>query len=215
MEKIAIEKLQKKLNEEYADVGTITISDASQALVMPKEIQFVESIMEFTQALDSDEPIVVAQDSYGYYLIDGYHRLKKHLENRDTAISVIVLEDYELERLDDNLFDFISRLVGKTICALDNYTFSVDGRLFYIKTNEGCGGCGNGWSDLKILPEFISKGIKIQDVRMEPPTGDSEDEDVYDDEYDLYINGKLFARVDAGWGNGYYGGDFDIIKSSF
>lgn len=209
MNKIAIDKLQEKLNKEYAGVGTITISDASQAIVMPKEIHFIESIMKFTQALDSDEPIVVAQDAYGYYLIDGYHRLKKHLENRDTAINVIVLDGYRLERLDDSLFDFISRLVGKTICALDNYTLSVDGRLFYIKTNEGCGGCGNGWSDLKILPEFISKEIKINDVRA------YKDEDYYDDNYDLYINDKLFAKVDTGWGNGYYGGDFDIIKSSF
>lgn len=200
MEEERIEKLEKKLNEEYKAIGTITIKEASEAAVNTKEVQFIDSIMRIVQPLNSDEPIIV--DS-AYYLIDGYHRLKRHLEDGNETVKVIMLRDYSLKRFGDNLLDFFKGIIGKTICALDDYIISVDGKLFCIEINEGCGGCGNGWSDLEILRNFIGKEVKIKKVH-------AIDDSDYDDKYDLYINGKLFAKVDTGWGNGYYGGDFKI-----
>lgn len=204
-----IKKLEKELNEEYADLGEISIDSASKKTVDPSSIVYVDPIMERVEPLESDEPIVVGKSFWAWesmQLIDGYHRLKKAITNGDDEIEIIYLEDYILDRKDDNLLSFVKGLVGREICFHDNYTFELDGELYKIKKNEGCGGCGNGWSDLEVVPKFIGETIGVQSVH-------SEDEGhTNPDKYDLFINDKLFAEVDTGWGNGYYGGDFDIIR---
>ena len=78
----------------------------------------------------------------------------------------------------------------------------VDNKKYLIVENEGCGGCGNGWSSIKVVNDYINKPIKIKTVES------NEEND--SDEYKLIINGDHVADVDTGWGNGYYGGDFEI-----
>lgn len=203
------EQLQKELNEEYKDLGEITIEKMSKKVVDPTDIEYVDSIMEKVEPLESDEPIVVGDAGWRSYkhikLIDGYHRLK-HALTSDDDIEVFYLDRYELNRNDDTLLSFMKEQVGKQIKFYGNYTFELNDKLYKIKKNEGCGGCGNGWSDLEVEDDLIGKTAKIQSVHSE------DGDDYYGDEYDLYINDKLFAKVDTGWGNGYYGGDFDIIR---
>lgn len=203
-----IKKLEKELNEEYKEIGTITIENASEKTLELSEIDYVGSIMERVEPLNIDEPIIVGYrwQRGGIHIIDGYHRYKNALINNEEDIEVILLEDFILDRKDDNLLSFVKGLVGREICFHDNYTFELDGELYKIKKNEGCGGCGNGWSDLEVTSKFIGEPVKIQSVHSEG------EEYTNTDKYDLYINDKLFAKVDTGWGNGYYGGDFDIIR---
>lgn len=205
------EKLEQKLNKEYKELGEIKIEEISQSTLKPKDVKYVKSIMENVKPLESDEPIVVGKHWDELKLIDGYHRLKNSIIN-GTDIKAIILEDYNLKRNDDTLLSFMKNIKGHKIYFYDNYTFKLDGKIYNIKPNEGCGGCSNGWSDLEVLPKFINKEIKINKVKSK----DKDDEwnnDLYiDDKYDLYINDKLFAKVDTGWGNGYYGGDFEIVR---
>lgn len=196
-----MKKIVEKLNNEYGNIGTISVEDMSTESLEPRQIEYVQSIMDNVTPLDSDEPIVVGLEYGDFKLIDGYHRLKSRILAK-TSINAIILKRYRIYRKSDNLFGFMSSLVGKTIKFLENNTFELDGKLYYIKENEGCGGCGNGWSSFKLLPKFINRKINIKTVTSK----DSE----YD-KYELFINGKLFANVDTGWGNGYYGGDFEIV----
>ena len=199
------EELEKKLNTEYKNVGVISIKDIKETTLKLSEIRVVGSILDNVEPLDSSEPIVVAKE-YGfentYHLIDGYHRLKHCQLNNKKEVDVVILEDYSITRYDDTLLDFMKKTVGKKIYFYDSYTFKLDDSIYYIKANEGCGGCSNGWSSIEVLPEFIGKNIMIKDVKTK--VGE------YEDLYDLYINDKLFAKVDTGWGNGYYGGDFEV-----
>lgn len=199
------EELEKKLNTEYKNVGVISIKDIKETTLKLSEIRVVGSILDNVEPLDSSEPIVVAKEyrfENTYHLIDGYHRLKHCQLNNKKEVDVVILEHYSITRYDDTLLDFMKKTVGKKIYFYDSYTFKLDDRIYYIKANEGCGGCSNGWSSIEVLPEFIGKNIMIKDVKTK--VGE------YEDLYDLYINDKLFAKVDTGWGNGYYGGDFEV-----
>lgn len=205
MAKSKIKKLEEKLNKEYEGLGTISIRSIAENNIPIKSIDYVESIMRVVKPIKNDEPIIVAE-KWGwekrYKLIDGYHRLKSKILNQEN-INVIILENYNLDRCNDNLYLFIESLIGKTLKFIDCNTIEIDNKFFFIKENEGCGGCGNGWSSISVKSELIGKKIKIKSVsRIE----DKHDEDLYE----LYINGKIVAKVNTGWGNGYYGGDFEI-----
>lgn len=194
------EQIQNKLNIEYKKLGIIKINKIHEELVNPSKIEYIESIMDNIKELDIDEPIIV---SSSYKLIDGYHRLKFHLKSNQD-ISVIVLDSYRINRSDDYLLDFLDKSVGSTIEFISDYTFVLDGIAYTIKENEGCGGCSNGWSSFDLIPKIKGKKMKIKKIECK------ETEKHREDEYDLYINNKLIAHVDTGWGNGYYGGDFNI-----
>ena len=202
-----MKELQAKLNKEYEKIGTITIGVMHEEIMPLSGIIYVESIMEIAEPIKSDEPIVVAKSHYpeGYVVIDGYHRLKSKIQDGEKEIRVILLDDYKISRKADSLLDFISGLKGSTVRFASDEAILVDGELYEIKANEGCGGCGNGWSNLKVLEAFVNKDIDIKTVEAKNDNGD---------DYELHINGEMVAEVDTGYGNGYYGGDFKIFIRS-
>lgn len=197
------EEIENKLNKEYKKIGKITIRELHEENININDIKYINSIMNYISPLDIEEPIIVGKDYNGYYLIDGYHRLKSKLEKLEKEIKVIVLDSYSINRENDTLYDFLKSLIGEEIKFIDSNTLLCDNKLYQIEENEGCGGCSNGWSSIEVLPEFINKTIKINTI-----------EDRYErkneDEYELYINGIKIADIDTGYGNGFYGGDFKI-----
>ena len=196
-----MKQLEEKLNKEYKNIGEITISSMHKDNINIKDIKYIQSIIDIIDPLDSSEPIIVSKSYNGYELIDGYHRLKSKIKKGDINIDVVVLDEYSIKRKSDNLLEFFEGLVGETIKFVNDETFSINGKYYMIECNEGCGGCSSGWSSIEVLPEFINKSIKIGTIVDKGDDGDL---------YDLYINGIMIAKVDTGWGNGYYGGDFGI-----
>ena len=156
--------------------------------------------MNKIKPLESNEPIIVSKDWDKYNLIDGYHRLKFHKENNDSNLNVILLE-CDIKRKDDKLIEFMKRITGETICFLIDEIFKINNKIHYIECNEGCAGCRNGNSSFYLQPNIINKKINIKKVKAKNKD---------DDFYDLFINDIFIAKVDTGWGNGYYGGDFKI-----
>jgi hypothetical protein len=196
------ETLETKLNKEYKNIGTVTINEMHEDIIPVSEIAYVGSIMKMIEPLDIDEPLVVGKTWRDEYtLIDGYHRLKNKIRNGEKEIKVIVLDKYKINRTQDTLFRFIQGLIGQKIRFIDSEIMVVDGKYYEIKSNAGCGGCGNGWSSLDVNKKFINKEITVKTVATK---------DQNEDVYDLYVNGVMVARVDTGYGNGYYGGDFEV-----
>lgn len=79
-----------------------------------------------------------------------------------------------------------------------------DGTQLLTYENEGCGGCGNGWSDLPDLSLLANHDNAITNV-----------ESVYDKDETtfrlfIYYSDERFdvGSGDDGYGNGYYGGGF-------
>lgn len=196
-------EIEKKLNIEYKNIGTISIQELHESVIDISKIEYVNSIMDKILPLESDEPVILGKKyNDNYVIIDGYHRIKDKLLKKDTNINAYILDKYSIKRETDTLFGFLEKLVGKNIKFIDSNLFIVDNIHYQIKENEGCGGCSSGWSSIEVLPEFIDKTINIKKI---------ESIGKYDsDEYDLVINGKKIAKVDTGYGNGYYGGDFEI-----
>lgn len=85
-----------------------------------------------------------------------------------------------------------------------------DGTQLLTYENEGCGGCGNGWSELPDLSLLANHDNAITNV-----------EAVYDKDGTMYGEDCIFrlfvyyaderfdlGKGDDGYGNGYYGGGF-------
>lgn len=200
---MTLEELENKLNKEYKNIGTIKINEIHEDVLDIKDIAYVSSIMQVINPLDIDTPIVVAKSwRDNFTLIDGYHRLKNKIKNGETQIKVVILDDYKLSRKNDTFLEFIKSLVGQKIKFIDDEIVVVEGAYYEIRPNEGCGGCSSGWSSLDIKKEAVNKEMVVKTV-------DSKEQ--YEDVYDLYINGEIIAIVDSGYGNGYYGGDFEVF----
>ncbi len=109
-------------------------------------------------------------------------------------------------------FDF---LIGKSIkkvthCSsyLDGERFNLicdDGTVIEIETNEGCGGCGNGWSYFDDLMKLEESDNVITDIKVKYK---------YDDEFVMFVyyidNKYIKLEGTDGYGNGYYGGGFYV-----
>ena len=196
------QELEQKLNEEYKNIGNISIEGLSKDVIDISKIEYIHSIMEKIPPLDVDDEIVVTENYNGNYkIIDGYHRMKSKLIKGEKNINVYILKNYCITRKNDTFFSFMESLTGKNIKFVEDNLIVIGNKYYQIKENEGCGGCDNGWSSIRVLPKFIGKEIKIKIISI----GNSNS-----DEYDLIINGEKIAEVDTGWGNGYYGGDFKI-----
>jgi len=183
------------------NISTIDIKESHNLTTNISDINYVKDIMVRIEPLETAEPIIVAKKWSDYFVIDGYHRLKNALMNNKTSIDCIVLDNYKINRKNDSLFDFLSSLKGQKIKFIDDTTLIIDNVYYKIDENEGCGGCSNGWSSIKVLPKFFNKDIKINKIYSV---------DTGYDTYDLYINNVVIANVNTGYGNGYYGGDFSV-----
>lgn len=105
--------------------------------------------------------------------------------------------------VDGDNFDF---LIGKAIKEVKNNTLICeDGTKITIEENEGCGGCGNGWSSLEDLKILEGNGV-ITNVESKYETNSN-------DKFKLFIyyhEKALEISGDDGYGNGYYGGGFYV-----
>ncbi len=119
------------------------------------------------------------------------------------------------QSFDGDGFDWlIGRRIGKVedaVAPADTYMETGgylltcdDGTQLLTYENEGCGGCGNGWSDLPDLSLLANHDNAITNV-----------EAVYDKDETtfrlfIYYSDERFdvGSGDDGYGNGYYGGGF-------
>lgn len=108
-------------------------------------------------------------------------------------------------------FDF---LLGKSIIKVEDksegYILTCgDGTIIKVATNEGCGGCGNGWSSFNDLMKLEKNNNVITNIKTEY-SKDNWDEDKFK-MFVYYEDGKINElNGDDGYGNGYYGGGFYI-----
>ena len=123
------------------------------------------------------------------------------------------------EHYDGRDFDF---LIGKSIIKVeekivkddygylcDGYVLTCnDGTIIEIGINEGCGGCGNGWSSFDDLKKLEDNNNVITNIKVAYKDGWEEDKFkmfvYYEDGTINELNG------DDGYGNGYYGGGFYV-----
>lgn len=124
------------------------------------------------------------------------------------------------EHKDGKDFDF---LIGKSIIKVeekqikDEYGDNVDGYILTCKdgaiieiaTNEGCGGCGNGWSSFEDLKKLEENNNIITNIEVKYIEDGWED-----DEFTMFVyyedNTINQLKGDDGYGNGWYGGGFYI-----
>lgn len=116
-------------------------------------------------------------------------------------------------------YENLDFLIGKKIVEIKEPNFSnrevafaecvcSDGTILQISTNEGCGGCRNGWSDIN-HDEFFNLANHdnaIMNIKYER-------NDKYGDEYKAFIYFDMeekpaIVNFDDGTGNGYYGYGF-------
>lgn len=113
-------------------------------------------------------------------------------------------------------FDF---LIGKSIVKVEkfkekgmfddvnNYKLTChDGTIIIVEENEGCAGCGNGWSNFEELKKLENNRNIITAINVE-----YEDEDRFK-MFVYYQHGGINQLIgDDGYGNGYYGGGFYVL----
>lgn len=91
----------------------------------------------------------------------------------------------------------------KYILVCEDYT------IIEIEPNEGCGGCGNGWSSFKDLKKLECNHNAITNIKVEY----SKDEgDEYEFKMFVYYEDGTINKLngDDGYGNGCYGGGFYV-----
>lgn len=114
-------------------------------------------------------------------------------------------------------------LIGKSIIKVEqekgNYDRDIfklicdDDTIIEIETNDGCGGCGNGWSSFDDLKKLEQNHNAITNVVCKY----SENSYMENDEFKLFIYYKddvLTLNGNDGYGNGYYGGGFYVTVKS-
>lgn len=123
------------------------------------------------------------------------------------------------EHRDGKDFNF---LIGKSIIKVeekqvkddineevDGYVLTCkDGTIIEIATNEGCGGCSNGWSNFKDIKKLEENNNVITNIEVKYNSK------LWEDEFIMYVyyddNSINILNGDDGYGNGYYGGGFYI-----
>jgi len=200
------EKLELLLNEEYKLIWNIKIDGVSEETVEIEKINYIRYIIDNAEPNPSNENIIVSRTFSGQInLIDWYHRLKHKIINGERNIQCYVLDWYKIQRYNDVLFDFIERLKWSEIEFIWDLRLKVNDSVYLIEENEWCWGCSSGRSSFELTEWMINKKIVVDTVTRE---------NVYEDLYDLVINGEIIAHVDQWYGNGYYWGDFEVYLVS-
>lgn len=115
-----------------------------------------------------------------------------------------------MKHINGNDFDF---LIGKKIIEVREGDYSEyelvcdDGTIIEFDTNEGCGGCSNGWSSIDDLKILENSNNAITNVECQY---NENDEDLFT-LFIYYENGTINKlKGNEGYGNGYYGGGFYV-----
>lgn len=200
-----LKELESNLNKEYSWLWKIYIQNAYKDNVNVNNISFVQSIMDIVNPLDIDEPIILAKKYWQthYIIVDWYHRVKNWLLSWKIQFDSVILDKYNINRINDNLFNFLSNNVWNKISFIDDYIIRIWKEIYQILPNEWCWWFSNWRSEMVIKKEYINKKMLVKEVKQEY---------VDDDVYDLYINWYKVAEVDTWRWNGYYGWDFEINK---
>ena len=86
-----------------------------------------------------------------------------------------------------------------------------DGTELLLAGNEGCGGCSNGWFELRRLNDMPINGITNVEIGYED-RGYGEDYDQNPEIYRIFVlaqDGRFeLATIEGDTGNGYYGTGF-------
>lgn len=117
-------------------------------------------------------------------------------------------KEFQVDGIDFNFLigKKINKVIEKNSWGVDEYILVCDDCIITITTNEGCGGCGNGWSSIKDLKKLEGNSV-ITNVVCKY----SESE--WSDKFKLFIyyhDKTLEIEGDDGYGNGYYGGGFYV-----
>lgn len=128
-------------------------------------------------------------------------------------------EDFDSENCVDEVSKDIQDLIyGQSVVEvrhIDDYNIKLvlsNGLVLHAMSNEGCGGCSNGWYDIDNILDLGITGNVITKVEVESPKF------AEDGTYKLFIYSldKRMLEVDfTGCDNGYYGTGIIIsVKSS-
>lgn len=114
-------------------------------------------------------------------------------------------------------------LIGKSIIKVeekklkDEYGYDVDGyvltckdgTIIEVELNEGCGGCGNGWSSFEDLKKLEENNNIITNIEVK-----YDSDDIDEDYFTMFVyyedNTINQLKGDDGYGNGWYGGGFYV-----
>lgn len=111
-----------------------------------------------------------------------------------------------------DLVELFKSLIGQKIICVDEVgvtkILTTDkGVKLTVEENEGCGGCGNGWSSFVMPDDLTDCNNAIVDVSI---TSGNDGEGSYI--LSIFKENKQISKIltDDGYGNGYYGGGFQI-----
>ncbi len=131
---------------------------------------------------------------------------------------ILKYEDFDSENCVDEVDKGIQDLIyGQSVVEvrhIDDYNIKLilsNGLVLHAMSNEGCGGCSNGWYDIDNILDLGITGNVITKVEVESPAC------AEDGTYKLFIYSldKRMLEVDfTGSDNGYYGTGFTIFVKS-
>lgn len=126
-----------------------------------------------------------------------------------------------------DLVEFFKSLIGQKIINArevdrddwedtHDYILTTDkGVELIISTNDGCGGCENGWSSFLIPSDLVDCNNAIVDISIADGNFSSNDDQIYI--LSIFKENKQISQIltNDGYGNGYYGGGFQIEINEF
>jgi hypothetical protein len=134
-----------------------------------------------------------------------------------------VLEDYKnYEDLDFLIGKSIVKVLGYDDLSdkvVDYCLVCSDGTRVVVELNEGCGGCGRGWSELTGLEKLAENNNAITNIRYEWGEGDEYDESRFtafiyhcDNKYSTVMGDIGYDDVGC-YGSGYWVTIKKVIES--
>ena len=99
-------------------------------------------------------------------------------------------------------------LIGRTVTKVNDETLRLDnGTVLTIHGNEGCGGCGSGWYEIKELNDSPVNAIMAVEFEV------AESADTHTDTYRIFVlaaDERIKMLEAEGYDSGYYGAGYWI-----
>lgn len=81
-----------------------------------------------------------------------------------------------------------------------------NGLKITVESNEGCGGCENGWFYYDKILTYGDKGNVITNVKVTSATTPTEYDDFYEFQLEIFsLDKRILSTTFSGTDNGYYG----------